>query len=163
MNRGIQLLLVSLFFVLVSTLAVPAQELTSPIEPVPVQANTSGTTPVVSGGAIIQPSEAVAVLPELKKPVETTGVPPTVISGVVNANGTIAWGAGFTVQRDAAGAYTVSFPAGTWNRPFAPVVMGLAQPVAGLLVYVYDDGSGTFQVFFPDDAIFTFIAAAILP
>jgi hypothetical protein len=88
------------------------------------------------------------------------GVP--TVSGAVNANGTVAWGAGFTISHPGAGHYIVNYPAGTWDvKAHTPVIMPLGATVAGATSHTYGDGSGTTELWISGgvDYSFTFIDA----
>jgi len=77
-----------------------------------------------------------------------------ILEGWVNSNGTISSGAGFTVVRNTAGNYTVSWPAGTLYQCCGVLPVVLVRSTwgnsLGNIQYLYHNGngSGTFTVDF---------------
>lgn len=93
------------------------------------------------------------------------------IAGIVNVDGTISSGSGFTVLHPSTGEYVISFPAGTWNADTSPAIT--VTPVAFFNVFavatispasdggatITIDESGSAGLATPSDGSFTFIAA----
>jgi hypothetical protein len=75
------------------------------------------------------------------------------IAGIISATGTVDNGSGFTASQTGTGAYTITFPAGTWNGTTAPVMTitpfgingGVVDPVVLSLGYTAN-GSATFNI-----------------
>ncbi len=95
------------------------------------------------------------------------------IAGLVNADGSIEEGSGFTVIHTGTGSYLVDFPSGTWTGGCVYPVLTV-QPVSGIQVTTRtaqqgcgNEGGGTTQILLetvggspaPTDRGFMFIAA----
>jgi hypothetical protein len=86
------------------------------------------------------------------------------VSGSVGADGSVFFGRGFTAQRTGVGAYTIRFPAGTWDDLFSTVVTPFGgTTVSSITFAVFGDGSGELNVTLFTDAPFTFNATQIAP
>lgn len=79
------------------------------------------------------------------------------IGGVVNADGSLQYGNGFTVSSPSSGVYEITVPGGTFTQIPVPLVTPLSNAtVAGIVFDALGDGSIMFTVTLSDDVVFAF-------
>jgi hypothetical protein len=86
------------------------------------------------------------------------------LAGFVNADGSRRHGLDFTVVRNSAGVYTVTFPVGTWGDVFAVSIETFdANPAAPTITALLatPNGAGMFSVRFQRDVTFMFTAVEV--
>jgi hypothetical protein len=97
----------------------------------------AASAPAMAGGLYRPPVYAAHVQPDSK----STGQ-----GGIIEANGTIAYGSGFTVAHPETGEYEINFGSGKFKK--CPVISvtpaGGTAPIPNL--YYYDCGSGGVQI-----------------
>lgn len=120
----------------------------------------AATVPAAAGNIYRQPVFASQAQPDAKSS--------AIKGGIVESNGTIAYGSGFTVSHPQTGVYEISFNAGAFKKcPLISVTAAGGQSVMPNLYY-YSCGSGGVQITVEmenyygglEDNSFHFIAAA---
>lgn len=85
------------------------------------------------------------------------------VAGVVNTNGTVQFGSGFTSSSPSSGTYEIVFPTGTFATIPIPVIMPTSgATVTVILINVAPDGSHVVTVSLTQPTPFTFHATETL-
>lgn len=79
------------------------------------------------------------------------------VGGVVNGDGTIQYGNGFTVTSPSSGIYQITIPAGTFTQIPVPLITPVSNATVAAIVFdALGDGDIMFTVTLSDDVTFAF-------